>query len=173
MHSSFEQQRVPLNCLRRTRMSVVERDAGTGARQHGFFPPRCRGFRSLGRSQVLGRGGAKSITIHATINQKSTEEIAPALAASTALAAKYPAHNNQQHIHLGKQLHHQQQNTRANSVSSGLRVKTENPTPQHKFCRKSVLKMTKGNICNDRMSTGSRTTIFWGCRIVESPEHKL
>ena len=100
LHSSFERQRAPLNCLRWTRMSVVERGTGTGARQHGFFPARCRGFCSLGWSRVLGRGGAKSIAIHTTINQKSAEEIAAAAAATTTTTTYQPL-NNQQQMHLG------------------------------------------------------------------------
>ena len=64
------------------------------------FPLAFAAFVLLGGLGYWG-GGAKIIAIHTTINQKSAEEIAPTLAASTALAAKYPAHNNQQHIHLG------------------------------------------------------------------------
>ena len=61
-------------------------------------------FVLLGGLGYWGGGGQKVSPYQTTINQKSAKEIAPTPAASTVLAAKYLAHNNQQHIHLGNNI---------------------------------------------------------------------
>ena len=130
------------------------------------FPLAVATFVLLGDLGYWG-GGVKSIAIPHNNQPKIHRGNSTNTGGSNSTSSKIPSTQQSTTYTLGKEHHHHQQNTRANSVSSGVRVLTANPTPQREFCRKSVLKMTKSNIGNDKMSTGSRTTMFCGCSAIK------